>query len=45
MLIAWGDIECPRVLGFVTIPPINANALYWCLILHLMGEFRAFFRF
>jgi hypothetical protein len=45
MLIAWGDIECPAVHGFVTIPSINANALYWCVILHLMSEFWAFFGF
>ncbi len=45
MLIAWGDIELLGVHSFVTNPPNNANALFWCLILHLLGEFGAFFRF
>jgi BMFP domain-containing protein YqiC len=45
MLNAWSDIELPSVPSFVTNPPNKANALFWCFILHLKGEFRAFFGF
>ena len=45
MLNAWGDIELLGVHSFVTNPLNKANALFWCLLLHLLGEFRAFFGF
>jgi hypothetical protein len=35
----------PSVHGFVTNPPNKANALFWCYILHRLGEFGAIFKF
>ena len=45
MLIAWSDNEARGIHGFVTIPLNKANAHFWCSILHLVGEFGAFFGF
>jgi len=45
MLIAWGDHEARGIRAFVTIPLYEASALIWCVILHPIGELRAFFGF
>jgi BMFP domain-containing protein YqiC len=45
MLIAWSDHEGRGFFGFGQIHLIKAFALFWCLILHLIGEFGAFFGF
>ena len=39
MLIAWSDHDGLVAPEFRAIPLINANALFWCYILHLYCEF------
>jgi len=45
MLIAWSDHEGRGFSGFGQIHLIKAFALFWCSILHLIGECWGFFRF
>ena len=42
MLVAWSDIEGLDIHRFVTNPPIEAFALFWCLVLHYWCEFRPY---
>jgi len=45
MRIAWGDNELPGNYSFFKNPSNNANALFWCLRLHPIGEFGVFLSF
>jgi hypothetical protein len=45
MLIAWSDHEGQPFFEFLPIHLINAYALIWCLLLHLMSEFGPFIGF
>jgi len=40
MLVAWSDIEGLDIHRFVTNHPIEAFALFWCLVLHYWCELR-----